>query len=124
MKKIDAVDLSDAIQDILSEYGDKAYAVIREESERLGKVAAKELKNKSPKRTGSYAKGWKAKAYKTRLSAGSVAYNKTDYQLTHLLEHGHLNRDGSRTEGQPHIKDVNDSIQSKFVDAIKEGLQK
>jgi len=35
--------------------------------------------------------------------AGPI-YNKPHYRLTHLLEDGHLNRDGSRTEGKPHIE--------------------
>lgn len=124
MKTIKPNDLSDAIQNILSEYGDSANAVIREETAKLGKVAVKELRKKSPRLTGSYAKGWKSKTFQTRFGAGAVAYNKTDYQLTHLLEHGHQNRDGSRTAGIKHIAPVNDSIQKKFVDAVKKGLQK
>lgn len=125
MKNIKITELSDVIEDILSEYGDKALDVINEETEKLGKVAVKELKKKSPKLTGSYAKGWKVKTYRTRLGAGAVAYNKTNYQLTHLLEHGHLNRKGTKQVGKaPHIADVNDEIQDKFVKAVMEGLQK
>lgn len=122
-KTIKAADLSDAIQDILSEYGERAHEVIREETAKLGKTAAKELRKKSPKLTGSYAKGWKVKTFESRFGASAIAYNKTDYQLTHLLENGHLNRDGSRTPGISHIKPVNDSIQKSFVDAVKKGLQ-
>lgn len=124
MKNVKITELSDVIEDILSEYGDKALNVINEETEKLGKVAVKELKKKSPKLTGSYAKGWKVKTYRTRLGAGAVAYNKTNYQLTHLLEHGHANRDGSRTDGIEHIGPVNDAVQEKFVKAVMEGLQK
>jgi len=56
-------------------------------------------------RTGRYKSGWDAKI-DPRGYRGSAfhtetwtVYNRTDYQLTHLLENGHALRRGGRTYG-------------------------
>ena len=77
--------------DALSEYGDK----VNEKLEVLTKDAAREtrseLKASSPVgNRGSYARGWSNKAVKSgRYSIRQAVYNRTDYQLTHLLENPH-----------------------------------
>ena len=65
------------------------------------------MKNTSPVKSGSYAKGWGVK----RLGdMDIVVHNRTDYQLTHLLENGHVirNKKGTygRTHGIKHIQPV------------------
>ena len=71
------------------------------------KEAAKGLKNQSPVLTGDYAKGWTSKnTYKGKYSKINTIHNKTDYQLTHLLEYGHVKRNGGRVAAKPHIKPV------------------
>ena len=71
------------------------------------KESAQKLKNTSPKRTGEYAKGWRVKK---RGKHDQIVYNATHYQLTHLLENGHVirNKKGEygRTTGNHHISDV------------------
>lgn len=63
---------------------------------------AKRLKQTSPERTGKYATGWKVKKNKGNY----IVHNAVAPQLTHLLENGHMNRDGSRTAPVVHIKPV------------------
>lgn len=82
----------------------------------VGKEAAKKLKETSPvneksKHKGRYAKGWtyeKGKRY--RGKAVGVVRNKTDPQLTHLLEYGHpLVRNGKvvgNVDAIEHIRPV------------------
>ncbi len=70
--------------------------VEREEYERLcaaahdaGIEARRNLRSNSPKLTGDYRKGW---LMDTRKGNGHVevhVYNRTDWQLAHLLEDGH-----------------------------------
>ena len=75
--------------------------------DRVSKESVQKLKNTSPVKTGSYAKGWGVK----RLGdMDIVVHNHTDYQLTHLLENGHVirNKKGTygRTHGIKHIQPV------------------
>ena len=82
----------------------------------VGKEAAKKLKKTSPvnpkgKQSGRYAKGWTyEKGKKYRGKAVGVVRNKTDPQLTHILEYGHpLVRNGKvvgNVEAREHIRPV------------------
>lgn len=71
------------------------------------------LRANSPKRTGDYAKGW---AYKVDEDVpGSYTghvYNKSHYQLTHLLEKGHVKRNGGRVAGISHIEPAFEQMQA------------
>ena len=73
----------------------------------VAKESAQKLRNTSPVKTGSYAKGWSSKK---QGEMDVVVYNRTDYQLTHLLENGHVIRNKKGTYGRApahkHIKPV------------------
>jgi hypothetical protein len=86
---------------------------------------AKDLKNtleiKSPERLGHYSKGWRIKKKKNAL----VVHNKTSYQLTHLLEHGHVTRDGTtRTKEKPHIRPAEEVAIRDYLDRIEEAVKR
>lgn len=119
--KID--ELGKAIQNIVEEYADEAREVVTKTLPKVGKDAVKELKARSPKKTGQYAKGWKSKIENDRLDSKVIVYNATRYQLTHLLEKGHANRGGGRTQGIPHIKPTEEKAIDEAVKLIKEGLE-
>lgn len=124
MNKTITIDqLGKAIQEIVDDYSEDATNVVEKTLPEIGKKAVKEVKSKSPKRTGSYKKGWKMKVEKGRLSTQIVVYNKTRYQLTHLLEKGHANRGGGRTEGIPHIEPTEKNAVANALKQIKRGLE-
>lgn len=94
----------------------------------MAKEAASKLRNTSPKRTGKYAKSWKVKTQ--RGSAGIdevIVYNRDHYQLTHLLENGHVirNKKGEygRTSPIKHIEPVNDWAGDALVKEIERELK-
>lgn len=73
----------------------------------VAKESVQKLKNTSPEKSGSYAKGW---GTKKNGEMDVIVHNRTDYQLTHLLENGHVirNKKGTygRTNGTKHIAPV------------------
>lgn len=91
--------LTSEITKALKEYTSDVTEGLEQAKIDTAKETAKELRGTSPVKTGSYAKGWSAK----KVGTAQVVHNRTDYQLTHLLENGHANRDGGRTPGMPHI---------------------
>lgn len=73
----------------LSEYSQEVADAIKKATDEVAEEAVQELKSTSPVLTGSYAKGWaKKNTYESKSSKRNTVYNKTDYQLTHLLEKG------------------------------------
>lgn len=125
MAKIPLDQLGDEIAKILSEYTEDVIEGIDEAGQEVAKEAVKELKAKSPKKTGVYAKGW---GRKTEKKVGDVStviiYNKNKPSLTHLLEHGHAKRGGGRVDGIPHIRPVEEKVIKEFsskVETIIEG---
>lgn len=122
MADVKVNDLGDAIKDILDAYGDVATKAIQESALKVGKQTVKDIKKASPILTGDYKKNWKYGYKKSYSGASATVYNEKEYYLTHLLENGHLNRDGSRTKAEPHIKEVNDKAQQNFINEIKSRL--
>lgn len=118
-----------AIEEVLEEYGDNVNLALKDEVLTTGKRAVRELKNTSQTKTGDYRKGWAYK--KTEENATSLVvtvHNRTDYQLTHLLEHGHaMVLKGGRTpangrtwvDAYPHIEKTQNSAEQYLDGRLK-----
>lgn len=127
---ISALDLRDVVQDYLKEYGMEALDVVFTEIDGVAKESVKRLKSASKQFKGKdYAKGWAKKVEKGRLSSVATVYGrKPTYSIAHLLEYGHVTKNGTgrvfdRTPGHEHIAPVNDWAQTEAVARIKEKLE-
>lgn len=104
----------------LSEYSQEVADEIKKVTDEVAEEAVRELKSESPVLTGSYAKGWKKKnAYESKSSKRNTVYNKTDYQLTHLLEKGHVGRDGRRVKAIEHIRPIEEKAMADFEEKVR-----
>lgn len=128
----------------LQEYKENIDEEVKETSDEVTKQACKELKTISPKANevvylrksnsklgigsanyqnpGEYASGWtigKKSGKKNKNQYSKIAYNKGFYRLTHLLEFGHANRDGSRTQPIPHIRKTEEKYKEKFKNELE-----
>lgn len=115
--------LEKEVQRLIYEYGDEvrnyAYLIVPE----VGKDAKNRLRQKSPKRTGTYAKDWNVKTQKKRLDIQTDVYNKEHYRLTHLLEYGHIAKNGRRVGQRAHIADVDQWAVGELVDRLTTAIQ-
>lgn len=72
-----------------------------------------------------YNSGWTSsllvKRGKTYVSY--VLHNAKEYQLTHLLEHGHALRQGGRAGAFPHIAPVADKAEDMLFDKIMQNVR-
>lgn len=119
--KIDG--LSDAVSKALAEYSEDVTESIKNHSKDIAKKYAKELKKTSPKLTGDYSKGWRVKETANgRYKEINTIHNKTEYPLTHLLEHGHIGRDGKRVQPVPHIAAVEEKAVNEFLKKVQEDI--
>lgn len=116
--KID--DLASSIAQELMEYSDEVAAGIKADVRRTAKECAAEIRAKSPKATGDYAKGWKVRtAFESDSDIRVTVFNKTDGSLTHLLEDGHAKATGGRVEGKPHIRPAEQAATEKLGKRVK-----
>lgn len=92
---------------------------IEQAKQDVSKELVKNLKNNSPEKTGSYRKGWRIK--KDKIS--NKVHNKTDYQLTHLLEKGHAKRNGGRVAPKVHIRPNEERAIKEFQKRIKGAIK-
>ncbi|GAA5417980.1 hypothetical protein Pryu01_03058 [Paraliobacillus ryukyuensis] len=113
------IDLSKEISNALTQYTTEVKEELEEAKKDVSKDGAKTLKRTSPKDTGDYAKGWRAK----KVGSAWVIYNKTNYQLTHLLEDGHAKRGGGRVSGQPHIAPVEKDAIREFEHRVERAIR-
>lgn len=121
--KVKVDDLAKTVEQTLTDYADDVNDIVKQEIKDAGKEAVKELKEKSPKRTGKYAKRWRSTVQKeTAVGAEVVVHNKI-YGLTHLLEKGHAKRGGGRVAGIPHIAPVEEEITRKLSGEIEKELK-
>lgn len=117
--------LSSQVASILAEYGGEVKESVNEAVKAVVKAGAKALRAQSKQTfggSGAYAKGWTSTVETGRRSVQGTIYNKDIPGLPHLLEHGHLNRDGSRTPGRAHISLVEQQIIEDFVKEVEEGI--
>ncbi|PFB24132.1 HK97 gp10 family phage protein [Bacillus cereus] len=78
-----------------------------------------ELKQKSPKNTGKYRKGWRKK----KDGNAMVVHNALKPQLTHLLEKGHAKANGGRVPAQVHIAPAEEKAINEFVERVERAIQ-
>ncbi|OCS82277.1 HK97 gp10 family phage protein [Caryophanon tenue] len=110
MATINISQLANEINRELQRYANR----ITDETDVVAKEVAedgvRQLKVTSPKDKGDYAAGWTYKKVKDAY----VVHNKDEYRLTHLLEKPHVQRDGSLSQAQPHIKPVEQKMIADF----------
>lgn len=125
MAKVKIDGLADAIIKELSEYNQEVTDGVKQEVKSVANECKTEIQQNSPKLTGSYRKGWREKTmYESADDIRISIYNKTDYQLTHLLENGHAKVNGGRVEGKPHIGPAERHAEEKLLKKVKVVVRK
>ena len=127
-RKAPSIELRKIVSEVLKEYGDE---VEREVAEAIPDVAdnvVRDLYETSPNKTGDYAKGWTYSYVTSKYGTVTVkVHNKTDWQLTHLLEWGHALKRGGRTVGfvkaYPHIKQRNEYAKELLIKKVEERIK-
>lgn len=107
MKKTTIDQLAAAVVDELTAWTEEATEELKADVKETGKTVVKTLLNTSPKNTGEYAKGWRAKTvFENAEDIRVVVYNAKKPHLVHLLEHGRAGKGGTAkgaTAPRPHV---------------------
>ncbi len=120
---IDVDALADEVMKGLTEYADLAADEMKAAVKKAGDTVKSNISANAPKRTGKYAKSWRAKTTKETASTMEVTvYSPSKYMLAHLLEHGHAKRGGGRVAGKPHIAPAAEAGEQELLDEIERAL--
>ena len=111
------------INEIINEYSSDIQEGITEAAIKVAENGKNKLKVTSPKKTGSYRKGWRVNKRSGKGFVHATIYNATDWQLTHLLEKPHVIRNQYGTWGtskpQVHIQPV----EQECIEAFKKDVE-
>jgi ribosomal protein S20 len=111
--------LNDAILSQVRNYTQDVKEKIEAAAKESAQELAKELKQVKIEKTGSYKKGWRVK----KKGKVYVVHNATDYQLTHLLEHGHAKIGGGRVDAKIHIAPAEEKAVHAFIDKVEDVIK-
>lgn len=115
MSKSSEIDLSS----ILNGYAKEIKESVKSAQDEVAKEGVNELKSRSPKKSGKYAKDWTTKRDGSKI----IIHNRKHYQLTHLLEKGHATRNGGRTKAMPHIAPVEQEVIKNYETKVKKAIE-
>ena len=125
MGKVRVGQLADAVLGELQAYDQEAADAVRKTVKTVARDGRKEIQAQSPVDTGIYQRGWKdTVVYEGSMGVRVLIHNKTSYQRTHLLEHGHARTGGGRVAGKPHIRPAEENMERSLIRKLKEVLEK
>ena len=125
MAKVTLGNLQTEIERILNEYGNEVNDKMALVTEEIGKAGVKALKSESKEKFGQvkkrkrkYANTWTATVDRKRLYT-TVTIHNTQPGLPHLLENGHVSRNGTgrtfpKVAGREHIAPVEEKLIKEY----------
>lgn len=126
--KVSANDFAYEVNKLLGEYQQGLYTQLEPVMRKSANETRKVLRSTSPKRTGKYGRGWEYELkVSSRLGGGHFTLYNARPALTHLLEKGHVTRNGMDrsypdTPAHPHIAEANKYAEEQFIENLQKAL--
>lgn len=94
----------------------------RESIDKLVKLT----KATAPKRTGKFRRAITSEESTNALGAKTYTWGAKapSHRVTHLLVHGHANRGGGRTAGDPFLESALNTVLPEYEKAVKEAVER
>lgn len=114
--------LEDAIMNALKEYTDDVIEGTKEATEKAAKTVKNEIQKNAPSKSGKYKKSWSTKkTIETSVRLEMTVYSPKRYMLAHLIEKGHVKKNGNgTTKAQAHIAPA----EQKGIKQLEEDIKK
>ena len=126
-------EITSTVMKYLNNYRENIQDDVVEVTDNITAKAREELIQKSPRsgrsRKNPYYRGWTVKvSTRGATKYHKVIWNRTNYQLTHLLEFGHIKSNGTGwvnpSPAGGHIRPVEEKYKVEFVDLIEERIRR
>lgn len=123
---------TETVDQILTEYGERETCICKEAVKAITKSGVAAVKAEAKQKlnvngSSEYVKGWTSRLETGRLSAQGTIYNKNVPGLPHLLEHGHVSRNGTgrtfgEVPGRVHIAPVEQALEAALYKTMRRTL--
>ena len=117
-------DLDEALTDVLTNYATNLREAINADTEAAAQRLKKAISADAPVKTGKQKKSWRiAKEYLGGVDLKTVVHS-TDYRKGHLLENGHVTRDGTtRTKPTYYVSSNAERIIKEYEEQVAETIK-
>jgi hypothetical protein len=127
MSSVKIDELADMISDYMSNYSQEVTEGVKKAIDVVADEVNQEVKNHITfkERSGKYVKSFRVKtSFEDAFNKRKTWYVANgQYRLTHLLENGHVLRQGGRTEAFPHIKYGEELAQKRMEELTKGAIE-
>lgn len=117
-------DFDDALEDVLDNYATDLREAINADTEAAAQKLRKAIQAEAPVKTGKQKKSWRiAREYLGGVDLKTVVHS-TDYRKVHLLENGHVTRNGlTRTRATYYVSSNADRIIKEYEEQVAETIK-
>ena len=117
-------DFDDALEGVLDNYATDLREAINADTEAAAQKLRKAIQAEAPVKTGKQKKSWRiAKEYLGGVDLKTVVHS-TDYRKVHLLENGHVTRNGvTRTRATYDVSSNADRICKEYEEQVAETIK-
>lgn len=124
-KKIQANQMANEIENLLTTYTEEVTELAKQVVDKISEETNQEILNHITFKDKSYTKSFKIKkSFEDKRNKRNTWYVEAPhYRLTHLLEYGHITRNGGRTRSFPHVKYGEEYLEQNFERELKEGIE-
>ena len=118
------VELADALADVLTNYATNLREAINADTEAAAQRLKKAISADAPVKTGKQKKSWRiTREYLGGIDLKTVVHS-TDYRKVHLLENGHLTRNGvTRTKPTYYVSNNAEKIIKEYEEIVAETIK-
>lgn len=119
-----SVELDDALADVLTNYATNLREAINADTEAAAQRLKKAISADAPVKTGKQKKSWRiTREYLGGIDLKTVVHS-TDYRKVHLLENGHLTRNGmTRTKPTHYVSSNAEKIIKEYEEIVAETIK-
>lgn len=119
-----STDFDEALESVLDNYATDLRAAINADTEAAAQRLKKAISAKAPVKTGKQKKSWRiAKEYLGGVDLKTVVHS-TDYRKVHLLENGHVTRNGlTRTKPTYYVSRNAERIIQEYEQTVADTIK-